>query len=449
MAIDPFKPMPLSGVQDQSPRSIGAGTRSSPGGGRMPSPARIPLPNPQPDGGGSGLGIRRAGMESTGVLASAVAQGARNPAPRLPGATSPAILQPGSFRVDSEVGATRPTSPTTQASRPTQQPTGSLPPVTVRPNFAGVNNGNARSVEGRDLGYGQQIKGVQVFSDGSGNIPRTMTGQQIAGLADGNRVTVMPSANFVRPGAGVAMSMASGGQTPALGSIPRPDTGTTFSRTPVSEARAAQLSAQHDMADIASGNMQSAAGRAASNLKRRAESGDPAAAAQLDAMMASAAAGAGLETQAAQTRMQEQGATQRAGMANATDLAREQMAGQFGIQQAQIQRPNQPIPLADGSMGILGQDGTVRPVTMADGTVAAIAPPAPSAATLRSRDAQANRVQKSVTSMLGQLVPPGAAPTAEHLRQAQLMAYQAEGLPIEQNENGEFRVQMGGNWVVF
>jgi hypothetical protein len=417
MADDRFKPLPLAGPQNHAGAYVGAGTRGSPGAARAPAPRRYPLANPQPDGGASGLGIVRAGLERTGVLDAAVQRGTAPAQGRLPGARSPAILQPGSFRVDSEVGRGSPASPAA-AGQPTAMPpvtvrangNGALPrqagsPHVVRPDFSGVNNGNARSIAGRDLGYGRQIDGVQVFSDGSGSggIPRTMTTAQIDNLAKGDRITEVPSSAFTRPAPGVALSMATGGQTPVLGAIRRPDTGTVFGRQPVSPVRAAQLDAQHDMADIASGNMQSAQGRAAANLKRRADSGDQAAAAQLQAMMMATGAGVPIAGQVQQTAMQEQGATQRAGIASATDLQREQMAGTNALEQARIQRPpvqQTQIPMADGTLGLLGPDGIVRPATMADGTPARPARP--------SQPVNQNALQRMTSDIMGRLVPVDA-----------------------------------------
>ncbi|THD13492.1 hypothetical protein B1808_07850 [Pseudofulvimonas gallinarii] len=320
-------------------------------------------------------------------------------------------------------------------------------PHVVRPDFSGVNNGNARSIAGRDLGYGRQIDGVQVFSDGSGSggIPRTMTTAQIDNLAKGDRITEVPSAAFTRPAPGVALSMATGGQTPVLGAIRRPDTGTVFGRQPVSPVRAAQLDAQHDMADIASGNMQSAQGRAAANLKRRADSGDQAAAAQLQAMMMATGAGVPIAGQVQQTAMQEQGATQRAGIASATDLQREQMAGTNALEQARIQRPPVHIPLADGSLGVMGPDGTVRQATMQDGSIARPMPAGPNAADQRSRDARLARVQRNVQALLSQLPPSEGGPPPEMVRSLRMQALQLEGAQIAENpETGEMLYMLPG-----
>lgn len=280
-----------------------------------------------------------------------------------------------------------------------------------------------------------QIDRVQVFSDGTGGIEQTLSRPQIDALANGDRLTTVPSAAFTRPAPGVAMSMATGGATPELGSVRRPDTSTTFSRQPVSSVRAAQLDAQHDLADIASGNMLSAQGRAASNLRRRANSGDQAAPAQLDAMVAGAGAGVPIAGQLEQQHIQEQGGFQRAQLNSATDLAREQMAGQVDLERTRLQRPPvQPtqIPLADGTLGLLGQDGTVNTATMADGTPARPAQPR-QRRTISSGEARLlNDIVSSrlgLDPQTGMIVDPKnprsmRAPTAEEFSDAMAFARQ-------------------------
>lgn len=463
MADDRFKPLPLTGPQNLAGGFVGAGTRSSPGAARAPAPQRFPLANPQPNGGASGLGIRRAGMEGSGVLARAVQRGTAPTQPRLPGATSSAILAPGSFRVDSQAGTAAATSPVANgrpsATAPiTVRPNGNGgvprqagPAQVVRPDFSGVNNGNARSITGRDLGYGQQIAGVQVFSDGSGSggIPRTMTDRQIGNLANGGRVTEVPSSAFTRPAPGVALSMATGGQTPELGSIRRPDTSTVFPRQAVSPERAAQLSAFHDIADIASGNMQSALGRASRNLGMKMQYGTPTQRENAGVLteMAGATINEGVTAagQMANTRLQEQGATQRAGIASATDLQREQMAGTNALEQARIQRPPVHIPLADGSLGVVGSDGSVRQATMQDGSIARPMPAGPNAADQRSRDARLARVQKNVQALLSQLPPSEGGPPPEMVRSLRMQALQLEGAQIAENpETGEMLYMLPG-----
>lgn len=69
-------------------------------------------------------------------------------------------------------------------------------------------------------GYGRVVNGVPTYSDGSGNpaakgyVPRTMTPDDIAGLANGNRISVAD------PGAGGGIASAAAGGTLNLGDGP-------------------------------------------------------------------------------------------------------------------------------------------------------------------------------------------------------------------------------------
>jgi hypothetical protein len=403
----------------------GAGTRNSPGSPRASGTFRYPRPN---IGVGSGIGVR-APMERTGVLDAAVSRGAGAPPLRLPGASSSATLKPGSFTVESSGPARRAASPAAPPRPEISTPSGSP--------ASGITRPGATSIAGRPLGYGENIDGVRTFSDGSGSVPRTMSDEQIAGLANGSRVTVVPAGSIGRPAPGVAHSMATGGQTPALGAVRRPEA-PMFSRT-VDPVRRAQIAAAHDMADIASGNMQSAAGRGASELRRRANSGDKSAATQLETMMANAGVGIEPTTRLADAQLREAGADRR----TAVDAA-------VAVETARIQRPQlQPeaVAQADGTLALVRPDGTATTATMPDGTP--VRPmPTTNTAMAKSRDAALGRVQRNLSSLMEQAtLQSGGALSPEQLRDLRMQALTLEGAQFAEDDAGNMIFNIGGEWA--
>jgi hypothetical protein len=242
----------------------------------------------------------------------------------------------------------------------------------------------ALSDSGRPLGYGSTINGVRVFSDGSGGPgapPATMTKGQIDALGNGNRLSIanpgiggnIESEAF---GAGSIRPTASGvfGSTPELGS---PE-GHALSRSsssiddPTSRAIAAaraerlgaQMDAESDLRSIATKDPRSALGVGAWNDASAMKYGTPkeaAEAAEHSRSMASVASG--IPDSAAKISsdaLPQVAETQRAGIDAAKDITRAQIEKQ--------QQSGQHITLADGTLGIVGSDGVVRPATDPNGS---------------------------------------------------------------------------------
>lgn len=106
--------------------------------------------------------------------------------------------------------------------------TAGAPVTSVAPNIAGLPT--PVDAQGKPIPYGRVVNGVPTFSDGSGNpnsagyVPRTMSQQDIAGLANGNRISIADAGI----GGNIA-SEANGGRTLELGEGPtaRKNTGFT------------------------------------------------------------------------------------------------------------------------------------------------------------------------------------------------------------------------------
>lgn len=311
----------------------------------------------------------------------------------------------------------------------------------TRPRFDGVTGGfnttrPARSVTGRNLSIGQDVGGVATFSDGTGGVPRTLGADAINTLQQGNRTTSIPAIS--RPAPGVAYSQATGGQTLQLGQLRRPEA-PMFSRQ-VDPVRSAQLSATRDVEDIASGNMLSSLGRAASNLRRRASSGDAAAQTQLDALIAGAGSGIEPAARLEDTRLREAGADRRTAVDAAT-----------AIETTRLSRPDiqpQAVQQADGSLALVRPDGTAQLATLTDGTL--VRPAAStSAADVRSRDSALNRVQRNLQTLVEQAgLQSGGQLAPDQLRDLRIQALQLEGAQIAEDDAGNMLYSLnGGQWL--
>lgn len=356
---------------------------------------RYPMNNPEA-GQGRGFGIAAPPLR-TGQLDRAVERGTgrslQGDTPTLPGAratpSAPSAMPPVTVRQNGNQGSVPSMPGMTVAPRRTTLQPGSFridqsgptpaPAVPAKPT--------ATSIAGRDLGYGQMQDGVRVFSDGSGSIPRTMTDQQIAGLASGDRVTTIPAANFARPAPGVAASIASGGQTPALGSLPRRPEAPMFSRQ-FDPVRAAQMDAAADLEAAMSQDMRSPLGRAARNARVQGQQDT-----YLQHVRGMAEGGIVGRSNLAQEQVRDAGATQRTGMDIAGRLTEAGMMADAGMAQTlAARRPSiAQVPLADGTLGLLdAETGQMRVATGADG--------------MPARPQLAQRTQTNINSGVARLV---------------------------------------------
>jgi hypothetical protein len=103
--------------------------------------------------------------------------------------------------------APAPVSPVKPAVAPDQF---AGPPINLRGGYGApapaIPSANATSVSGRDLGYGQTINGVRVFSDfARGGIPQTMSGSDIAALQNNGAVSYVPSDAAASGAAGIPL----------------------------------------------------------------------------------------------------------------------------------------------------------------------------------------------------------------------------------------------------
>jgi len=267
-----------------------------------------------------------------------------------------------------------------------------------------------RSDSGRLLGYGQMVNGVRVFSDGSGGPtapPRTMSDADIANLGREGRLTRADSGiggnidsvayrGGASLGGGAANRVLAG--TPELGS----DAGLALSRQPAATAqgggvfhmpsKAEQL--QSDMTSALNRDTRSPIGLAMRNMDVDAKSvlgrgvsnrggrrgggggGGAAVGAELAqrnddtrkmylGMMDHAMTG---ENSLNQEGLRQAGDTQRAQLDAASRIAATSMNNQTEMQRAFANRPAPTqVPLGDGTLGLLGQDGVVRRATDAQG----------------------------------------------------------------------------------
>ena len=317
----------------------------------------------------------------------------------------------------------------------------------------------ATSVNGRPLGYGAEVNGVRVFSDGSGgaNAPaRTMTDAQVAGLANGNRISVADSGvggnisgeaagGLTRPGSAAAGVLAG---TPELGSadglaLVRPRAGAV---DPAAAARANQATAEanaaSDLASIATRDGRSVLGRAARTAAIDANSsfGTPTSRRlAYDATLTglNAKVGGDLKSAGDLTRatLEDQGATRRAGINADASIAGDLLRNR--------PTPTQ-VPLADGTLGLLGPDGVIRPARDAAGKPVRGLQTKDDATTKRTAELEDAMSKTASTLLAGSTL--GAAATPEQIGQARLQAAQLHGFPTATGPNGQKIVQINGEW---
>lgn len=185
---------------------------------------------------------------------------------------------------------------------------------------------------------------------------RTVSKDEINTLANRN---VIPSANFTHPGAGVALSEASGGRvTPTLGQFTNPSAPASGSvQDNGADTADAQRGAISDLASIANEDPRSTLGIAARNLRisvgnRRGSHGGRGQAAYeqgINTLMESALAPINNAQQRSLTNTKEAGETQRSNI-NAETQRYDTL----------LKKPPGQNVATDTGSGILGPDGVVR-----------------------------------------------------------------------------------------
>lgn len=369
------------------------------------------------------------GMVMVGEPSSA-APAARPPAPSAPPAAPTA-------------------TPLGRAAAPVAQPLATATPATAANAAELTHSGTApgagaTSVGGRQLGYGAMVNGVRVFSDGSGgaNAPaRTMTDEQIAGLATGARLS------RADPGVGGGIGTAAAGGTPELGAftgrvgeVTRPATGVNYAAARADNIEAQRMAAS-DAASIASGDTRSVLGRAARNAQIDANSsfGSPKLrrerlAATMDALNKAALGGIPAQDALGRSAIEDAGQTTRAGI-----TADASIAGDM------LRRPGaSQVNLADGTLGLVGADGIVRPALTPSGTPARTLQTKDDSATKRAAEVE-DAFSKTATTLLSNSTL-GQAATPEQIVAAKVQAAQLHNLRTATGPNGQKLVEIGGEW---
>ena len=242
----------------------------------------------------------------------------------------------------------RPTPAVVTASA--SSPSATTPPRPV-PGAPALDS--ATSLSGRLLGYGRDVKGVRTFDNS--DVPALNTAAARINLADaGIGGNVGSEAN------GGTLNLSPGAITPT--SMPvRP---TNIFTDPAAAANAnARLNASSDAASIANRDPRSVLGSAARNAEVEANSiggvkGATILAEALKNLNAIPTSEVANTAKLGEAGLAEEGLASRAQLQSDTDLAREAIA----------KRPEpKEITLEDGTLGILGPDGRVRPAIGASG----------------------------------------------------------------------------------
>lgn len=212
---------------------------------------------------------------------------------------------------------------------------------------------------------GAVVNGVRVFSDGTGgaNAPAaTVDSAALADIAKGRSLTRADA------GPGGAIGSEAFGGTPELGAftggvgVPRPQPqGNTFARDQAAIADATR-NAQSDLASIATRDFRSVLGSAARNAdverNSRGSAGERDHASALSGLTGAAVAGLKPTADLAGEDIRDSGATSRANTEAAASIERAAIEKRPGFRD---------VNLADGTMGVLGPDGVMRPAVDASG----------------------------------------------------------------------------------
>ena len=214
--------------------------------------------------------------------------------------------------------------------------------------------------------------------------------------------------------------------------------------TALADQQDAARAAQSRMADIASGDWRSVAGTQAHNAmvdlqsamgggNSRADIQKRQIAQQVYANRMSALLGGGMapaeETAKLAGQYQQDVGQQQRGLAAAEERA------QAAAMEREIRRPGfVQVPMADGSLGLLGTDGIVRPAIGADGKAVrtAKAPDVETAKTAVERQQQLAKTTEQLLQNDDLQRKPGSPPMS--VSQARMRAYQIHGAVPPANE---------------
>jgi len=103
------------------------------------------------------------------------------------------------------------------------------------------------------------------------------------------------------------------------------------------------------------------------------------------------------------------------------------------------------IQLADGTLGLMGPDGVVRPAVGSDGNPVKPLTKKEDAAVKRDDDVRA-AISKTAGTLLPDIAGVGKPATAEHISQARLQAAQIHGLQVAKGKAGDLIVNINGEW---
>ncbi len=381
--------------------------------------------------------MARNGLVQVGAANQAPATNAAQQKPAAPAHTQRDPTVPTIATVTPATAAAAGTAAQTQRD-PTVPTIATVTPATAA----------ATSINGRPLGYGKMIDGVRVFSDGSGTggIPRTMTNEQISGLAR--------SINVADPGAAIPASMAGVPLRPPAGAVgDRAAVANMLARTPTLDegvqrrmamsrpqyesgfANATpQQFARSDLTAFLTRDPRSVIGRAARQLDMDTRPSNfttrmsrKASAEARNAVLGELARAVGGEGEiaargAADARRTASDVAINSGR-NMTDLQRTQMQEAGANVRSALSRPAVQVPMADGTLGLLQPDGTVRLAMGDDGKPVRPAQDQPKLNQgdyLKAVSDNINRLL-GLDPMTGQM-PDGRAPSAEELAAAQRVA---------------------------
>jgi hypothetical protein len=378
--------------------------------------------------------------------------------PVVPASPAPAVASTPTAAPVSGLPATAaaviPAAVAAAGSPATAQPTVQRPAVAIPGTPAAAIAPTRFAANATAAGGVRLADGSFAFS----NIPGqagNLSQSSIDALANRN---VVPAASFTNPGAGVATSIATGGAvTPGVSPdniVSRPDGITAaYERTLADQAQRAS-DAQSDALSVATRDPRSPLGIAARNADIEAQSrlddakrsGNRFAIAAAEQAMDPSRRDAQLSNLATLPLQ----ASREAGTQFQRDVG-EQMRGQAAAAErsadrlAMMPRPAQ-ITLADGSLGLLGQDGTVRPALGADGKAVKLAQNKPQADDKRQQ-AMTDAISTQAGKLLLSMVQPGQAPTPQQVSQARRLAAQQNGHAIAVGPDGNFYANVNGTPV--
>ena len=312
-----------------------------------------------------------------------------------------------------------------------------------------------------------QPDGSIAFSNIAGQ-PGAMSQDRINALSKGN---VIPAAAFTNPGLGVASSEASGGAvTPGVsagnagfGAIQNPSNPAQEFNSAVDAARAdnrqSTNDAVSDLASIAGGDWRTASGTAARNaaidLKSELESagrwahGRGAADAVRQAALQKYLTTVGAMPGAVVQGLRNAAGTNQEALRGDASLGAEKLNKDAQIAMASIYRPGRTqaqIPMADGSLGLLGPDGVVRKAVGEDGKPINV-PQVKEDAQGKRADSILQDIYKSTDEWRKNLPPGSPDATPDQITKARIASAQTRGFTPQQGKDGKWYISIGGQPV--